>query len=193
MIDSFILCFVPLFFAVDSIGVLPIFLSLTEGLTKKNIQKIIIQSLLTAVIVSFVFVFLGQTIFNYLGISTYDFMIAGGCILFIISLQDMLSSDKRQRNVDLDSLGAVPIGVPLIVGPAVLTTTLVLINQYGYILPLIALLTNILIACIIFSFSIPINKFIGNAGSRTISKIFGLILAAIAVMMIRKGIMFFIE
>ena len=191
MLNNFVLCFVPLFFAVDSIGVLPMFMSLTEDLSKKEVQKIIFQSLLTAVIVSFVFVFLGQTIFNYLGITTYDFMIAGGCVLFIISLRDILNFEKKQRGVDIDSLGAVPIGVPLIVGPAVLTTSLILINEYGFVLPLIALLLNIFLACVVFYFSIPINKVLGNAGSRTVSKIFGLILAAIAVMMIRKGIVSF--
>jgi multiple antibiotic resistance protein len=93
--------------------------------------------------------------------------------------------------VDLDSLGVVPIGVPLIVGPAVLTTSLILINEYGIILPLLALLVNIIIACLLFYFSGPIIKLLGNAGSKAISKIFALILAAIAVMMIRKGIIVF--
>ncbi|MBN2738748.1 MAG: MarC family protein [Spirochaetales bacterium] len=188
MWNDFWLCFVPLFFAVDAVGVLPMFISLTEGFQKQEVRQVIVQSLLTAVIVSVAFVFLGQSIFDYLGITTSDFMIAGGVVLFIISLRDILNSEKKQRKVDLGSLGAVPIGVPLIVGPAVLTTSLLLLAQYGYVLLLTSLLVNILIACLVFYFSLPLNKLLGKAGSKTISKIFALIIAALAVMMIRKGI-----
>ena len=188
MFNDFLLCFVPLFFAVDAIGVLPIFISLTEGLDAGRVRGVIIQSFLTAVIVSLIFLFLGQTIFDYLGITASDFMIAGGVILFVISIRDLLTSEKTRRSFDPESLGSVPVGVPLIVGPAVLTTTLIQVNAYGVLFPLIALLINICLACLLFYFSIPINKLLGNAGSKTISKIFSLVLAAIAVMMIRRGI-----
>jgi multiple antibiotic resistance protein len=185
---TFWLNFLPLFIAVDAIGVLPLFISLTEGFEQKQLIKIIIQSFFTALIVSVLFLLFGKFILHYLGISTSDFMIAGGAILFIISIRDILIPGKNQRFVDPESLGAVPIGVPLIAGPAVLTTSLILLNEYGLLSPMIALVVNIIIACIIFLFSSFMMKILGKTGSKALSKIASLILAALAVMMIRRGI-----
>jgi len=95
---------------------------------------------------------------------------------------------KKPLTLDPDSLGAVPIGVPLIVGPAVLTTTILMINQFGTWLTVIATVINILIAAVMFMFSDPLLKLLGKAGSKTVSKLANLILASIAVMIIRKGI-----
>ncbi|MBA3051479.1 MarC family protein [bacterium] len=185
---KFLLCFIPLFVAVDTPGILPMFISLTEGFKKRQLRRIIVQSILTAVAVSVLFVFFGKTVLGLLNITVYDFMIAGGMLLFIISVSDILSYEKKQRHIDADSLGAVPIGVPLIVGPAVLTTSLILVNEYGIYLTVAALVINILIAGLIFFLSGNIYKLLGSAGSKTLSKIANLLLAAIAVMIIRKGI-----
>ena len=94
--------------------------------------------------------------------------------------------------MDQEEVGAVPLGVPLMVGPGVLTTTILLINQYGMIPTVLATIVNIVIAGIIFWMSGSINRILGRAGIRTISKLSSLILAAIGVMMVRKGIMLLI-
>ena len=186
--ENFWLCFVPLFVAVDAIGLLPLFISLTEGIDKKKVFKIIIQSVVTALIVALVFLAVGNTILQWLGITVNDFMIAGGILLFIISLRDMLSGDKKRDVIDLDSLGAVPLGVPLIVGPAVLTTTILLTNQYGPLPTIIATFINIILAGAVFFLSSPIYTFLGKAGTKTVSKLANLLLASIAVMLVRKGV-----
>ncbi|MFH1352092.1 MAG: MarC family protein [bacterium] len=186
--DKFLLCFIPLFVAVDTPGILPMFITLTEGLKKRQVRRIIVQSIITAAVVSVLFVFFGKTLLEVLNITVYDFMIAGGMLLFIISVSDILSYEKKQRHIDADSLGAVPIGVPLIVGPAVLTTSLILVNEYGSYLTVVSLVLNILIAGLVFFLSDNIYKLLGRAGSKTLSKIANLLLAAIAVMIIRKGI-----
>lgn len=185
---DFWLCFVPLFVAVDAIGVLPIFICLTEGLSREKLRRIIIQSAATATLVAIVFFTLGKLILALLGITVPDFMVAGGAMLFIISLSDILSIEKKQRIVDVESLGAVPIGVPLIVGPAVLTTGILLMGQYGAAFTLSAAVLNILIAGAVFAASGKIYGVLGKAGAKTISKLASLILAAIGVMIIRKGI-----
>jgi multiple antibiotic resistance protein len=126
---SFWLCFVPLFVAVDAVGILPLFMSLTEGLETRKLRRIISQSVITAIAVALVFLVLGKALMDLLGITIADFMVAGGILLFVISLNDVLATEKAQQHtVDPDSLGAVPLGVPLISGPAVLTTTLLLSN-----------------------------------------------------------------
>ena len=190
--NDFWYSFIPLFVAVDAIGVLPLFISFTEGLNKQKIRKVIIQSVITAAVVAALFIWTGQMVLGLLGITVADFMIAGGTLLFAISLSDMLSMEKRHRTVDCDSLGAVPIGVPLIVGPAVLTTALLLIAQHGTINTMLAAFANILIAGAVFFAAPMIYKFLGKGGSKTISKLAALILAAIGVMMVRKGIMIFL-
>ena len=115
-------------------------------------------------------------------------MVAGGILLFVISMSDLLTSEKIQRKIDPDSLGAVPLGVPLITGPAVLTTSILLMNEHGLAATAAALVINILIAGVVFGFAETINRFLGKAGSKTVSKIASLLLAAIAVMIVRKGI-----
>jgi len=193
MLLNFWLCFVPLFFAVDAIGTLPMFMSLTEFVDRKKTRMVIIQSIITAVIVALGFLAIGNRLLRLIGITVADFMVAGGILLFIISVNDMLAMEKKQSVVDADSLGAVPIGVPLIVGPAVLTTSILLLDQYGAVICVSATIINILIAGVVFLLSEPLYKVLGKAGSKTVSKLASLLLAAIAVMLVRKGIMIFMS
>jgi len=186
--NEFWLCFVQLFVAVDALGVLPVFIGLTEGLNPRQVRSIILQSIFTAALVAILFLLLGKALLDMLGISPPDFMIAGGSLLFVISMGNLVSDDKSRRKSDPDSVGAVPIGVPLITGPAVLTTCLLLSNQFGTELTLFATVLNIVIAGIVFRFAGPLTRFLGHAGTKTLSKIAHLLLATIGVMMIRKGI-----
>ena len=192
MAKNILLAFVPIFVAVDAIGVLPIFIGLTQGIRQEERKKIIYQSVVTAGLLAFSFVFLGKWIFNLLGITVGDFMVAGGVILFIISVNDMINPTKK-RQVSARTLGAVPLGTPLIVGPAVLSTSLILIETYGLIPTLISIAVNVILAGIIFRFSDVLIRLLGDAGARALSKIMSLLLGAIAVMMIRKGILLFIS
>ena len=187
MLQNILLSFIPIFVAVDAIGVLPIFASLTDGLVQRERTKIIIQSMLTASCLAIGFIFLGKVVFRFLGITVSDFMIAGGAILFCLAIIDIINPVKERR-VPSHDLGAVPLGTPLIVGPAVLTTSLIIISQYGTYATLVSVLANVLLAGLIFSSAGTLTKVLGEAGSKALSKITSLLLAAIAVMMIRKGI-----
>jgi multiple antibiotic resistance protein len=189
---EFWLCFVPLFVAVDAIGVLPIFMTLTREIEDNKLPRIIYQSVITAIIVAFVFLIGGRALLNLLGITVADFMIAGGILLFVISMTEMITTEKTMRQTDPESLGAVPIGVPLITGPAVLTTSIILLDGYGFMITASAIFINIIIAGVVFFFSKYIHAVLGKAGSKTFSKIASLLLASIAVMIIRKGIMTFL-
>lgn len=187
MIKNIFLAFIPIFVAVDAIGVLPIFVSLTHGIKKKERGQIILRSMITALCLAVGFIFLGKAVFKLLNIAMGDFMIAGGVILFSIALIDLINPGKRRR-IPTNELGVVPLGTPLIVGPAVLTTSLIIIDEYGMPPTLISVFLNILLAGYIFSLSEIMIKHLGEAGSKALSKVTSLLLAAIAVMMIRKGI-----
>jgi len=184
----FWLCFVPLFVAVDAIGTLPIFMSLTEGIDAKSRVKVIVSSVITALLVGILFLFVGDAILKMLGIAVEDFMIAGGIILFMIAVSDILMFNKANKKISAEALGSVPIGVPLIVGPAVLTTVMLLVRQEGFFYTGIAVTLNVLIAGLIFLLSGYIMKLLGASGTKIVSKIASLFLAAIGVMMVRKGL-----
>ncbi len=187
--EHFWLCFVPLFVAVDPVGLLPIYWNLTEGVPEADQRRILRQSMVTAAVVAVAFLFLGQWIFRLLEITVADFMIAGGVLLFIIAMSDLLSVGKQQRRVDPQTIGAVPIGVPLMVGPASLTTMILLANQYGSLPTVLAILVILFLAGAAFWFSHRILDLLGRSGVRTVSKVVSVILAAFAVMMVRKGIL----
>jgi len=186
---EFFICFIAIFIAVDPIGVLPLFMSLTAGAGSARLKRIVFQSITTALAVSLIFLFTGKFILKYLGVSVGDFMIAGGVLLFIFSISDLLAVDKRELATDPESVGAVPIGVPLVAGPALFTTMIILVGQHGYLLTVTATVVNLVITGAVFILSRRIYKFLGHNGSKTVSKIANLLLAAIAVMMVRKGIL----
>ena len=188
MKTQILLAFIPMFFAMDPLGILVIFAGLTQELSPSEKRTIIIQSLCTASLLAISFIFLGKAIFNFLGISMGDFMIAGGVILFCLSMVDMLSQGSPTRNPKNIEIGAVPIGTPLIVGPAVLTMALMQMNQYGPGIALFSVISNIAIVAVVFFLSDKLIALLGTNASRALSKVMALLLAAIGVMMIRKGI-----
>ena len=186
MLKNILLSFIPLFIAVDAIGVMPMFVGLTTELEQKAKTRIIVQSMLTAACLAVGFVLGGKLLFRWLGITVGDFMIAGGAILFSLAIIDLVNPTKKRRTPEQD-LGVVPLGTPLIAGPAVLTTSMLIVSEYGLIATMISLLGNILVAGLILRGSIFLTKILGAAGSKALSKITSLLLAAIAVMLVRKG------
>ena len=178
--------FIPIFVAMDPFGLLPIFTSLTSEMSAKDKSKVIRLSTLTALIVSIAFVFIGQGIFRVLGITVSDFKIAGGLLLLVIAIMELLGKGLRQK--DPHDVGIVPLGVPMLVGPAVLTIVIVLIDNYGVAATILSLVLNLTIVFMVFSAEYKITKVIGKNGLIAISKVIMLLLAAIAVMMIRLGL-----
>ena len=187
MLKNILLSFIPLFVAVDAIGVMPMFVALTNELKKEEKTRIILQSMLTAACLAIGFVLGGKLLFQWLGITIGDFMIAGGAILFSLAIIDLVNPTKKRRTPD-QNLGVVPLGTPLIAGPAVLTTSMLIVSEYGLFATMISLLTNILVAGLILRGSVILARVLGEAGSKALSKITSLLLAAIAVMLMRKGV-----
>ena len=188
----FLVTLIPLMVALDAPGTLPLYVGMTEGVSKQERKKIVRQSIVTAFLVTIGFILLGQAIFNALGILVEDFMIAGGGILLIIAVTDVVRAGERKMERSPE-FGVVPLGTPLIAGPGTLTTALVLVGVNGYIPVILSLIVNLFFAWIIFSQSERIIKLIGISGSRAFAKVASLILAAFAVKMMRSGIFKFIQ
>lgn len=191
-IPTFILTFIPIMVAMDAPGTLPLYIGMTEGLERPERKRIVRQSIITAFLVTVGFVLVGRAIFEVLGILVEDFMIAGGIILFIIAAADIVRATGKKPPVSA-TFGVVPLGTPIIAGPAVLTTTLVLQGAHGYLPVLLSLIVNLLIAWLIFAQSDRIIRLVGINGARAFAKVAALILAAFAVKMIRSGIFKLLE
>jgi multiple antibiotic resistance protein len=185
--EQFLQAFIPLFIAIDPIGLAAIFLSLGSGVPKETRRKIARQAAMTGGAVALLFLFLGQSIFAALGITVSDFQIAGGLILFVIAARELLHSAAEEPPKLADDFGVVPLGMPLIAGPASITTLLLLAQSLGVFVTLAALAVNLVLVVLAFAYSGRIGSLIGSTGMRAISKIVSLLLAAIAVSMVRRG------
>lgn len=187
-LTKFLLAFIPLFVAIDPIGLVAIFLGLGQNIPAERRQKIADQATWTGGLVALGFLFLGQSVFRALGISVSDFQIAGGLILFILAAKDLVQSAAEPEKLPED-FGVVPLGMPLIAGPASITTLLVLTQNQalGLAVILVALAVNLVLVVLAMHYSAWLGRKVGATGLRAISKIISMLLAAIAVSMIRQG------
>lgn len=188
MLEDFLKSFIPLFVALDVLGVLPIYARFSIDLDKKARSRVLKESIVTAFLVTLGFIALGNKILVYLNISIEDFLIAGGIILFIIAARDLTGGNRKDLAGQEDLFAVVPLGVPLLAGPAVLTTSLIIFNSYGFLHALISLVLNLLIAGVVFKYSVVIIRLVSPRWVEAISKVFILFLAAIAIMFIRTGL-----
>jgi multiple antibiotic resistance protein len=185
--ETFLLAFIPLFVAIDVFGVLPLYVSLTERMDERQKERLAVQATLTAFCISLAFLIAGKLVFSFMGITEHDFRVGGGVVLLVLAVNDLLFSHEAKRNPE-STIGVVPIGIPLIMGPAALTTIIILVTSYGYVWAIASLLVNMVIVWVVFTQAKWITGLMGRAGSRAVAKVAALFLAGIAVMMIRSGI-----
>ena len=186
--EIILLAFIPLLVAFDAVGIVPMYLGLTSGISDHEKKKLVLNATMTAFIICVLFLFIGNAVIKFLGITVNDFRIAGGLILLIISISDLLFYESRIWGVKQEDIGVVPIGIPLIAGPAVLTTILISRDAFGIYITVISLLINLIIMYLCLANAGFIKKIMGEAGSKAFAKVASLFLAAIAVMMIRTGL-----
>ena len=186
-LQNFVLTFVPLFIVIDALGNLPFVISFSEGMTRQERRKMIHVAVITATIVGLVFLFFGQLILRVMGISVGSFAIAGGLILLALSIRYMTTGHMVEI-IKEEMVAVVPIGTPLTVGPATITALLLLAMQFPLYMVLISFALNMLITWIIFLLGEQVTRFLGQGGLKAISRVFSLLLAAIAVSMIIHGL-----
>jgi multiple antibiotic resistance protein len=187
LLASFFLAAVAIFVAMDIVGAVPMYVRVTEGLTEIERRKVVNVSMLVAFGVALIFLFSGEVVFRVLGITLSDFKVAGGLVLLLISLSDLIGYQEVKSRVSGET-GIVPLAVPVITGPAVLTTIVLQASHIGYLPTIAALITNYAFAWILLFRSPGVNRLIGKDGTVVLSKIAALLLAAYAVSMIRSGV-----
>lgn len=198
--SSYIESFLPLFVAINALGVIPIYLAVTENMTPSQRRRLTFQAVVTASLVAVLVLFAGQLIFSLLGITVNDLRVGGGLILLVLSTSNLIFGDFRRRDPREEgaeeegaSVGVVPLGIPLIIGPAAITSVLVSREAYGYLPTLTSLALNMVIVFLVLVFSPFLGRILGTAVSRAVGKVSSLFLAAISVALIRAGIVGMIQ
>ena len=192
--------FITLFIIVDPIVMVPIFRGILADYSRKNRKAMVKKAVVIAAIVLIIFTLTGNLIFKSLGIEMYSFRIAGGILLFIISIEMLLgmkpgtkSTEKEEEEaIGREDVVVTPLAVPLLTGPGAITTGIVLFNtadtpvDKGTLFAVIILVY--LISYVILSRSERIFDALGHTGTMVIVRIMGLLLSAIAVQFVITGI-----
>lgn len=177
-----------LFVMIDAIGIVPIFLDLTSDFSTKERKEAAKKSAIVAGIIAVIFTFFGQYILDFFFLEVEDFFIAGGLLLLIIALDVTTGGEIiRSQQVEREQIAVVPLGTPLLAGPGTITLVILLSFEFGMRITALAAVTNVIVAWLILSQSDLIARKIGYNGIKATSRVLGVILAAIAVSMIRRG------
>ncbi len=193
-VHDYIESFLPLFVAINVPGILPMYLGLTEDMPPAGRRRLTFQAVVTAAVLAVLILFAGQLIFHLLGITVNDLRVGGGLILLVLSISNLIFGDYRRRDPAVEddegdpSVGVVPLGIPLIMGPAAITSVLVSQQAYGYLATLVSLALNMALVFLALAFAPLLARFVGPSVNRAIAKVASLFLAAISVAMIRAGI-----
>jgi multiple antibiotic resistance protein len=198
--NPYIESFLPLFVAINAPGIIPMYLGITEALSKAERQRLTFQAVVTAAVIAVLILFAGQLIFSLLGITVNDLRVGGGLILLVLSISNLIFGDFRRRDptggepdASATDVGVVPLGIPMIMGPAAITSVLVSREAFGYIPTLLSLSVNMFLVFLVLAFAPYIGRFVGPAVSRAIAKVASLFLAAISVALVRAGIVGMID
>ena len=183
---------IALFIIVDPFGNIPIFMGLTEKIPDTQRKKVYNTATLVGFALLLVFAFTGQEILTIFGLSIYSFEVAGGILLLIIAIRILITGSMHENIESPESLGAVPIAIPLLVGPGAITTTIFNLQTYGSLLAILAVLIVLSLTWVILRFINGIYKFLGKTGSLVIARVMALLIAAIAVQYILTGVTHFI-
>jgi multiple antibiotic resistance protein len=183
--------FIILFVVMDPSGSIPVFIAVTKGMKKEERRMELNHAVIVATILLLLFAFLGKLLLNLLGISLNSFTIAGGILLLLISF-DLLRGEHKYGVTEESGagtgVGAVPIGTPLLAGPGAITAVMVIIQSSGVFTVLFAIFSAIIATRLVLGQSDRIYNLMGKVGTEVLSRVIGIIVAAIAIQFIGTGI-----
>jgi len=183
---------VALFIVVNPLGSVPIFMGLTKNMDESQRRKTFQLATVSGLILLTVFSLLGQNILLLFGISLNSFMIAGGVLLLVVAVRLLIVGGWSEQIVS-ESVGAVPIGCPLLVGPGAITTSILSLQSSGILTTLLSVLLTFIIVWLILRFIDPIYQVLGKNGSLVITRVMALLIASIAIQYILQGAKQFLQ
>ena len=197
MLEIFIQTFVLYFVVIDPLGGTPLFLIVTQRLKIKDKIKTALEATITATIILLFFAWFGKFILNSLNISFSAFTIAGGIILFIISLEMLFDKRNQRKEESLkgrsDRISIFPLAIPLLAGPAAITSIIVSVTDIGdnfikQSVGMISLVLVMFITFIIYYIASKSSRIINKKAISVISRVIGIILAGLSIQYILDGI-----
>lgn len=193
---------VSLFAIVEPVGIVPFFLSVTNGWTRERARMAARAAALTVLVVLLVSMLLGEGLLSVFGISLASFSVGGGLILLMLALSMMKANqmEMRQTPEEVDeiearnALAVVPLGVPLLAGPGAMSNVIVQSHQYGggvdvYFALALSIVVVALSVFLVFRSAEFISDRLGTTGVNLVTRLMGLILAALAVEMMADGLL----
>ena len=187
---SFLRAVLSLIIVVDPLGNIPIFLGITGDLSPKQKTKAFNVAVLTGFSLLMIFAGAGNWVLKIFNIELYSFRIAGGALLLFIALDLLIKTKFESKGYSHipEQAGAVPLGVPLLVGPGAITTVIITLESSGFVVALASVVIVAALTWLILRFVDPIHRALGEVGSTVVSKTMAMLLAAIAVQYILEGI-----
>ena len=183
----------------DPLGAIPIFLSLTSRQSTDERKRSAREATLVSLAVILVFAIFGRYILKFLGISVPALQTSGGLLLLLVALE--LLTDKADESPDPEAVTAnaalVPLGTPLLAGPGAIVAAMVAVESAaspvaGWTSVTAAMIATHVVIWLTLRFSVALHRFLGDSAIRVLTRIFGLLLAAIAVQMIADGVLAYI-
>ena len=187
-LKDFHLVFVPLYVVMNPLATVPFLVTLLEPIEISRRRRVIHIALLTGLVLGLAFLALGRGVLAILDIEVSHFLIAGGVVLLMVSLRDLLSAGVQTPAAPGELVAVVPIGTPLLVGPAAISMLILLTQLYPVWLGVLGFLANVVLAWMVFSNAHRITGLLGEGGLLAFAKVAYLFLAAIAVKLISQGI-----
>jgi multiple antibiotic resistance protein len=198
MIQELIPIFITLFIVIDPLGIIPVYLSLSHTLTGPEKKRAILKSILTAFTVFTLFILIGRQILAFLGIQPGSFFIAGGILLFLISLDMLFGTPRRTKTSgheeERTDIAVFPLGIPLIAGPGTITTIMLYASQATDTLYITASLFAVIILVLLLTaitmfLSSFFLKILTRTGVTVIERIMGIILSGLSIQFIYNGLL----
>ncbi len=194
---TYIPAFVTLFVIIDPVGLAPLFVALTQGMSVRERRKVAIRACLVAIGILTLFGVAGEAVLNFLGISMPAFRIAGGVLLFLTAL-DMLferRTQRRQGQADgehADDPSVFPLAIPLIAGPGAIASMILLTGQGDngtlHILIIHGVMALVIGAVLaLFLLAAPLERILGPTGITVVTRLLGMLLAALSVQFVIDG------
>lgn len=188
MLQEILVVVISLFAIVDPIAAVPVFISTFGGADKKKRTKAAASAVFAAFALLIVFALIGMPLLTYLNISISAFMIAGGLLLLFLAFEFLLGElPKTRRVVSEPGDAVVPIGTPLLAGPGAITSVIFFTHLYGFAITLAATVVVMCICLAAFFDEQQLERVVGKNGLKIITRIMGLITAAIAISFMEKA------
>ena len=187
MLEEILKSFLSLFVIMSAFASIPVFLSLTRKMDDKQKAQAVSYAVGIAAVVLFVFLFFGQAILSVFGIDFQSLKIAGGIVLSILGVELVLGLSFTREEHEFPP-AVVLIGTPLLSGPGVIVTTVIFVQEYGYVITAIAALAALALSWLILWSSRYFVRLLGNYGISIISRVTGILLVAVAVEFVVAGV-----